>query len=128
MLAILDTSVLLGERPLPSGIEAGISTVSLAELHFGLLAVSDESVRAERAARLGAIEASFDPLPLDAKVARILGRLQAVVSNRGGNPRRRMADLAIAATAVAHSAVLLTANSRDLTIVKDLVTCRELTS
>lgn len=127
MRAILDTSVLLGDRPLPSGIEAGISTVSLAELHFGLLASADQNVRAERAARLGAIETNFAPLPLDERVARILGGLQAAVKIRGGNPRRRLADLAIAATAVAHSAVLITANPKDLAIVKDLVVYRELT-
>jgi toxin FitB len=124
--AILDTSVLLGERPLPPGIETAISAVSVAELHFGLLATRDENVRAERAIRLGAIESQFNPLPLDDHVGRILGRLQAAVANRGGNPRKRLADLAIAATAIAHSAVLLTANAKDLTIVKDLVVCREL--
>ena len=111
--------MLLGDRSLPSGIEAGISVVSVAELHFGLLATDDEAARAERAARLGAIEADFEPLPLDARVARILGRLQATVANQGANPRKRLADLAIAATAVAHNAVLLTENAKDLTIVKD---------
>jgi toxin FitB len=127
MRVILDTSVLLGnEQALPLGLETAISAVSIAELHFGLLAADDEGVRAERAARLGAIESRFDPLPLDERVARIMGRLQAAVANRGGNPRRRFADLAIAATAVAHSAVLLTANPKDLALVKDLVSCREL--
>ncbi|HVD86123.1 MAG TPA: PIN domain-containing protein [Solirubrobacterales bacterium] len=126
MKVILDTSVLLrNEQSLPSGIETAISAVSIAELHFGLLAATDEDVRAERAARLGAIESRYDPLPLDERVARTMGRLQAAVTNRGGNPRRRFADLAIAATAVAHSAVLLTANSKDLALVKDLVVCRE---
>lgn len=127
MRAILDTSILLGDHALPSGIETGISTVSLAELHFGLFVATDANVRAERAARLRVIEATFNPLPLDERVARILGGLQAAVKIRGGNPRKRLADLAIAATAVAYSAVLLTANPKDLTIVKDLVACRELT-
>jgi toxin FitB len=126
MRAILDTSVLIGKDSVPPGIEAAISTISLAELHFGLLVASDDRVRSERAARLGLIEASFDPLPLDGRVARILGQLKAAVARRGGKPRKRMADLAIAATAVAHDAVLITANAKDLAIIKDLVTCREL--
>lgn len=126
MRAVLDTSVLLGDRPVPASIEAAISAVSLAELHFGLLAAKDQDIRAERATRLGEIEASFTPLPVDERVARALGRLKAAVAERGGQPRRRLADLAIAATAVAHDAVLITANAKDLTIVKDLVVCREL--
>jgi toxin FitB len=126
--AILDTSVLLGDRSVPTSIETAISAVSVAELHFGLLVTSDENIRAERATRLGAIEAEYEPLPLDERVARVLGQLQAATANRGGNPRRRFADLAIAATAVAHGAILITANAKDLTIVKDLVVCRELVS
>ncbi len=126
MRAILDTSVLLGDRSVPTGIETAISTVSVAELHFGLLVAADENIRAERAARLGAIEAEFEPLQLDERVARVLGQLQAATANRGGSPRRRFADLAIAATAVAHGAILITANAKDLTIIKDLVVCREL--
>lgn len=127
MRAVLDTSVLLGDRPVPAGVETAISSVSLAELHFGLLTAKDQLMRAERAIRLGEIEAGFTPLPLDERVARVLGRLKAAVAERGGQPRRRLADLAIAATAVAHDAVLITANPRDLTIVKDLVVYRELT-
>jgi predicted nucleic acid-binding protein len=54
-------------------------------------------------------------------VAREWGRLQAAVRNRGGRPRRRNADLAIAATANVHDAILLTANRRDFAIIDDLV-------
>ncbi|MDQ3725459.1 MAG: PIN domain-containing protein [Actinomycetota bacterium] len=126
MRAVLDTSVLIDAPSLPPGIEAAVSAVSIAELHFGLLAARDADTRAERAAQLGVIEATFSSLPLDDRVARVLGQLKAAVTNRGGNPRKRMADLAIAATAVAHGAVLITANAKDLAIVKDLVTCREL--
>jgi toxin FitB len=123
--AVLDTSVLIDAPALPGGIEAAISAVSIAELHFGLLAARDLEARTERLSRLRVIEATFQSLPLDDQVARALGQLKAAVVSRGGNPRKRMADLAIAATAVAHDAVLITANARDLTIVRDLVTCRE---
>jgi predicted nucleic acid-binding protein len=123
--ALLDTSVLIGGEALPPGIEASISTVSIAELHFGLLRAADEEARAKRAQRLGLTESRFpDPLPLDDRVARVWGRLQAAVASRGGQPRRRMADLAIAATAAVHDAVLITADARDLAIVEDLVEVR----
>lgn len=125
MRALLDTSVLIGGQALPAGIESSVSAVSIAELHFGLLRAADEEARALRAERLGLIESRFpDPLPLDDRVARVLGKLQAVVVSRGGQPRRRMADLAIAATAAVHAAVLLTANPKDLAIVADLVEVR----
>ncbi len=122
MRAVLDTSVLIGDRPIAREIEAAISTVSVAELHFGLLVADDEAARALRAARLGVIEARFpDPLPVDDLVAREWGRLQAAMSRRGGQPRKRLADLAIAATANVHGVPLLTHNVKDLAILADLV-------
>lgn len=125
MRAIFDTSVLIGDRVPGPGIEAAISTVSIAELHFGLLIAADDHSRAVRAARLGLIEARFpDPLALDDRVAREWGRLQAAIAQRGGKPRRRMADLAIAATANVHAAVLITANLKDLALIADLVDAR----
>jgi predicted nucleic acid-binding protein len=123
--AILDTSVLIGSDAPPSGIESSISVVSIAELHFGLLVAPDEDARASRATRMGLVEARFpDPLPLDDRVAREWGRLQAAVARRGGRPRKRLADLAIAATATVHEAVLITRNVRDFKIVEDLVDFR----
>ncbi len=125
MRAVLDTSVLIGGQAIPAGVQSAISTVSIAELHFGLLVAADDEARAERATRLGLIEARFpDPLPIDDRVAREWGRLQAAVANRGGQPRRRAADLAIAATAIVHDAVLLTHNLKDLAIIDDLLDAR----
>lgn len=127
MKVLLDTSVLIGGgwSSMP-GAEPAISAISLSELHFGLLIAPDSATRALRANRLGLIEARFpDPLALDDQVARIWGELQAAVAERGGNPRKRMADLAIAATARVHGALLVTSDTRDLEIVKDLVDFRE---
>jgi predicted nucleic acid-binding protein len=123
--AVLDTSVLIGGEAVPAGIETSISAVSISELHFGLLVAGDEEARALRAARLGLIEARFpNPLPLDDRVARALGRLKATVARRGGQPRRRVADLAIAATAIVHEATLITADVEDLKLVADLLDVR----
>jgi len=116
---ILDTSVLIDPVELPEDVEAAISAVSIAELHFGLL-VADDTTRPLRATRLGLIESRFTPLPLDDNVAREWGRLQAAVASRDANPRKRTADLAIAATANVHNATLLTRNLKDFTIIADL--------
>jgi predicted nucleic acid-binding protein len=123
--AVLDTSVLIGGDAMPNGIQSSISTVSIAELHFGLLVAPDDDTRALRAVRLGLLEARYpDPLPLDDRVAREWGRLQAAVANRGAKPRRRSADLAIAATANVHDAALVTHNLKDFKIIDDLVDLR----
>ncbi|MFL5899232.1 MAG: PIN domain-containing protein [Solirubrobacterales bacterium] len=123
--AILDTSVLIDNPCIETGRRAAISTVSLSELYFGALVAGDPGERALRTGQLGFIEAHFDALALDERVARILGRLHAAVSDRGANPRRRTADLAIAATAIVHEATLFTRNYKDFKIVDDLVDVRE---
>jgi predicted nucleic acid-binding protein len=121
--ALLDTSVLIGARS-PGDLEGAISAASLAELHFGVLAAQDADERARRGLRLGVIEATFDPLPLDAAVAREWGRLAAAVTARGGRPRRRAMDLAIAATANVAGVPLVTNNVADFQLIADLVQIR----
>ena len=125
MKVLLDTSILIGEDD-PGEVEAAISAASLAELHFGVLVARDDEERARRTRRLGIIEATFDPLPIDADVAREWGRLAAAVSRRGGRPRRRAIDLAIAATASAHRLPLLTRNVRDFRAIDDQLDVRSL--
>ena len=123
---VLDTSVLISAIPLPSGLRTAISVVSIAELHFGLLLARDDDIRALRLQRLGFIEARYpEPLIIDDLVAREWGRLQAAVARRGGAPRKRTADIAIAATANAHDAALLTHNLKDFALIADLVDVRE---
>jgi toxin FitB len=117
---LLDTSVLIGAESGPDD-EVAISVVSLTELHFGVLVAPDEEARASRVLRLGIIESHFDALPFAAAAARECGRLHAAVAQRGGQPRRRALDLAIAATANVHGVPLLTYNHRDFQIIGDLV-------
>jgi hypothetical protein len=121
--AVLDTSVLIGGSA-PTAIEAAISVATLAELHFGVSIASDPDERSRRMQRLGAVEATFDPLPVTAAVAREWGRLAAAVVERGGQPRRRATDLVIAATASVHQVVLITEDLDDLKIIRDLVDVR----
>jgi len=118
--ALLDTSVLIGAES-PGELEGAISAASLAELHFGVLVASADEERARRVERLGIVEATFDPLPVDAAVAREWGRLAAALVARGGKPRRRALDLVIAATANVHQVPLLTWNVTDFAPLSDLV-------
>jgi predicted nucleic acid-binding protein len=119
--AVLDTSVVIaGDVGELSG-ELAISAVTLAELHFGVLVTKDPNVRAERLRRLSILERNFDPLPVDADVARSYGRLAAAVARAGRTPRARVADLLIAATAHAHGARLYTRNAADLRGLEKLV-------
>lgn len=123
MAVLLDTSVLIAADRGPREV-AAISVVSLTELHFGVLVARDEETRALRVRRLGAIESHFDALPFDAAEARECGRLHALVAQRGGRPRRRAFDLAIAATANVHGVPLLTFNASDFELIADQVTVR----
>ncbi|MDQ3719817.1 MAG: PIN domain-containing protein [Actinomycetota bacterium] len=120
---LLDTSILVGADD-PGRLRGAISAASLAELYFGALAAGDPEERAHRTQRLGVIESAFDPFPLDETVAREWGRLAAAVAARGGQPRRRTMDLAIAATANVQGVPLLTVDTADLAIVGDLVSLR----
>jgi predicted nucleic acid-binding protein len=86
------------------------------------------TVRAERLRRLGLIEKTFDALPVDDAVARQYGHLAAAVVQAGRQPRARVADLLIAATARTHDAELWTRNLDDRTGLESLLTIRSLTN
>jgi len=104
---MLDTSLVIADRPELMPDEGTISAVTLAELHFGVhVAQPDE--RPRRLARLGAVEAAFDPVPVDSAIARAWGALAGVAVERGLGPRRRAMDLVIAASAQVLDVPLLT--------------------
>jgi len=122
---MLDTNIVILRRwinqdELPD--EMAISAITLAELSAGPHEVrgNDEQhaydERAERARRLETLqraESEFDPVPFDAEAARIYGRVAAAVIAAGRKPRRRLADLMIAATAIAERLPLYTTNPAD---------------
>ena len=121
MKAILDTSLLIATDVEPLEGELAISTASLAELHFGVLVTTDPTVRAERLRRLSLLQRTFDALPVDDDVAISYGQLAAAVVTAGRQPRSRVLELLIAATAHAHGARLYTRNATDLAGIEDLV-------
>jgi predicted nucleic acid-binding protein len=119
--SVLDTSVLIGNDVGTIDGEVAISAVSLAELHFGLLAAASAEQRAQRLQRLVAVERKFEPLPVDAAVARSYGQLAAAVREHGRKPQPRALDLMIAATAHANGARLVTRNAKDLRGIEHLL-------
>ena len=121
MKAILDTSVVIATDVPPLDGELAISTATLAELHFGVLVAKDMAVRAERLRRLSILQRSFDALPLDENVASSYGIIAAAVAGVGRQPRARVMDLLIAATAHANDAKLYTRNAADLVGIESLV-------
>lgn len=114
---LIDTSVvidldLIDAAKLP--LEVAISAITMAELAAGPHATADPEERARRQDRLQRAEATFEPLPVDAAVARAYGRVYAAVVMSSRKPRgRRATDLFIAATAVAAALPLYTRNPRD---------------
>jgi predicted nucleic acid-binding protein len=117
--AVLGTSVLVGaDVPRLEG-ELAVSAASLAELHYGALVTDDPRVRAERVRRLALIEHLFTPLPVDDAVARSYGYLVSMMARAGPQPRGRVTDLLIAATAHANDAALYTRHASDLRGIED---------
>jgi toxin FitB len=121
MKAVLDTSVVIApDIPLLAG-ELAVSAATVAELHFGVLVARNATIRAARLRRLSALREHFDPLPVDGAVAVSYGELAAAVVDAGRQPRARVMDLIIAATAHAHDARLYTRNAEDFVGITDLV-------
>jgi predicted nucleic acid-binding protein len=119
--AVLDTSVVLASGIGPLKGDLSVSAATFAQLHFGVLITDNSEIRAERLRRLMVLQRHFDPLPIDGAVAASYGHLAAAVVNQGRNPRARVIDLLIAATAHAHGASLYTRNAEDLIGLEGLV-------
>jgi predicted nucleic acid-binding protein len=131
---LLDTNIMILRRwvdleELPA--QVAISAITLAELSAGPHEVrrneeqDDYDEYAERARRLDVLqraENEFDPIPFDAEAARIYGRVCAAVIGAGRKPRRRVADLMIAAIAIAEGLPLFTTNPDDFNGLDDLLT------
>lgn len=122
---LIDTSVVIDLPDIELNrlpVEIAISAVTLAELAAGPHATSDSAERAKRQDRLQRAEATFEPLPIDASVARAYGRVYAAIVASGRKARgRRAVDLLIAATAVAAGLPLYTRNPDDFSGLAGLV-------
>jgi predicted nucleic acid-binding protein len=122
---LIDTSVIIDveqieREDLP--LEVAVSAITMAELAAGPHATADRAERARRQDRLQRAEATFEPLPVDAEVARAYGRVYAAMAASGRKARgRRAVDLLIAATAVAAGLPLYTRNPDDFVGLSDLL-------
>ena len=120
-----DTNILiLLERLAADQLPAELltSTVSLAELSAGVHSAEDSTERARRVVRVQRVEATFNPLPFDVEAARQYGAIAAEVIRAGRKPRRRVADLMIAAIAAANGLPLFTTNPADFYGLESVVT------
>lgn len=114
---LLDTSVVVDWHD-PAVIaalpdELAISAITAAELAAGPHLAATPAEAAKRQARLQEVEATLEPLPFDSAAARSYGLVVAAVVGEGRSPRRRVADLLIAATAHANGVDLYTRNEDD---------------
>lgn len=121
---LLDTSVvvdhdLINPPLLPD--ESAIAAVTLAELAAGPHATEDEDERARRQDRLQWAAATWDPIPFDERAARAYGRVFAATRAAGRSSRSRLADLLIAATALAEGLDLYTRNPKDFAGLESLL-------
>ena len=122
---LIDTSVVIGLERIAAAdlpMEIAISAMTLAELAAGPHATGDPPERARRQDRLQRAEATFEPLPVDAGVARAYGRVYAAIAASGRKARgRRTVDLLIAATALAAGLPLYTRNPADFAGLSDMI-------
>jgi len=121
---LLDTSViidldLIGPEELPLAV--GVSAITMAELAAGPAASADAAESARRQDRLQRAEAAFEAIPFGSDAARAYGRVHAAVLAAGRQPRRRFADLLIAASAVAEGLPLVARNPQDYAGLEELV-------
>lgn len=122
---LLDTSVVIDlpdVDPELLPVSVGICAVTLAELVAGPAATTDPLERARRQDRLQRVEATFDPMPFDAEAARAYGLVYAAVVAAGRAPGRRLADLQIAAIALANGLPLVTRNADDFVGLEGVLT------
>ena len=122
---LIDTSVVIDLQliePADLPLELAVSAITMAEIAAGPHATADRSERARRQDRLQRAEATFEPLPVDAAVARAYGRVYAEVGAAGRKARgRRAVDLFIAATAVAAGLPLYTRNPDDFAGLSEML-------
>jgi len=122
---VVDTSVVIDfEHLVAEDLSAtlAVSAITLAELAAGPHATADPHERARRQDRLQRVEATFDPLPVDAAVARAYGRIYAAVVGAGRKARgARSLDLLIAASALAANLPLYTRNPEDFRGTESLI-------
>ncbi|MBC7462360.1 MAG: PIN domain-containing protein [Thermoleophilia bacterium] len=111
---LIDTSVFVALEQgrivadLPEDRPWQVSVVTIGELHRGVIAATDDGIRAQRLATYREVIEHFEPVPIDETVAITWGEYEhlAAVQRRSTGE----ADSWIAATAATHGLTLVTQN------------------
>ncbi len=122
---LLDTSVVIDWHD-PSVVDAlpdelAISAITAAELAAGPHLAASPAEAAKRQVRVQEVEAKLEPIPFDGAAARSYGLVVAAIAGERREPRSRVADLLIAATAHANGLDLYTRNGDDFRGLAGLV-------
>lgn len=123
MKAILDTNLLVAESLSHTGYEVGVSSLSWAELGYGVRKAAEPGERARREARVARLRAVLGAgIPFDDAAADAYETVCGLVIERGRDVHGRAIDLMIAATAAVHGAAVLTRDVDDFAGLDGLVT------
>lgn len=123
MRAILDTNLLVAEALSHHDFEVAVSSLSWAELGYGVRKVADPIERARRESRIARLRGALGPgIPFDDAAADAYATVCGLVLAGGREVRGRAIDLMIAATAAAHGAAVITRNVDDFIGLEGLIT------
>lgn len=125
---LLDTNVVIDVLRAPAGaafslaVDAvtDISALTEVELRFGV-AVAGGAEQVSRLNDLTIATQRWDPIPVDEQVARSYSHVAAAIVAIGRQPRPRLADALIAATAHAYGLTLVTNNLDDFAGLDHLI-------
>lgn len=122
MRALLDTNVLVAGNLSHPGLELAVSSLSWAELGYGVRKAQSGVERARRERRLARLRTLFgEGIAFDDAAADAYQSVCGLVLSRGRMVRGRAIDLMIAATAAAHGAAVITRNVDDFAGLEGLV-------
>jgi len=123
---LLDTSVVIdivrARDTIGLPLQSLISSITLAELSYGIAVAADPLEATRRAQRYARITTWLQPIPFDREAADAYGELVALVLSTGRSPRPRRFDLLIAAVASSQSLPLYTFNPNDFAGLESMVT------
>ena len=123
MRAILDTNILVAGSLSHSGYEVSVSSLSWAELAYGIRKAADPIERARRELRFARLRSLLGPgIPFDDDAAHAYEAVCGLVLDSGPEVGGRSIDLMIAATAAVHGAIVITRNTGDFSGLEGLVT------
>ncbi|UOX87471.1 type II toxin-antitoxin system VapC family toxin [Amycolatopsis sp. FBCC-B4732] len=123
-LGVLDTCVyldLVDLDPEKLPVVHQITTVTMAELHQGVVLAKNPATKAARTEDLAAALVDYVPLPFDADASTRFGSLAALTVAAKRDPRPRKMDLMIAAIASVHGLPLYTRNAKDFRGLENLL-------